>query len=159
MKNYIVIFMWLALVLHGKNVLADGSVGHGLILTCAISGNGIPPAPNGPISFDLKVTNISKTVFNGQYSANINYGAVGSVSPITKSLIYKCSERTVIEAVSVSFKIDPGKMKVFHIVLNDLFPDIKTGNLSGWVVLPLFDEATHPDVRFTLVTPFSVKVN
>ena len=158
MKTYVITLICLLSALISHMVSANAPANHGLNLMCKVSDNHIPPAPNGPIWLDLIITNDASTSFSGQYSSIVDAGVVATTCPVTASLLQKASYRTVEDVSAVPFTIDPGKTKVFPVLLNDLIPPVKVGSLSGSVVLPLFDEATHQDVRFVLVTPLKVQV-
>jgi len=158
MKKHIAILVCLVFTVVFLSVPVAAQISNGLTLTCQVSSTPITPAPNSPIWLDLTVTNVTTTTFSGQYSVIVDVGAVATTSPVMASLIQKASYRTVEDVTSVPFTIDPGKTKVFPVLLNDLISPVNPGSLSGWIVLPLFDEATHQDVRFVLVTPLIVQV-
>jgi hypothetical protein len=128
----------------------------GLTVTCSVLDCHFSTAANVPIWLDVKVTNSGSVTFTGDdLGDSANYGAVVTTSPVTKALLSKVLPGSM-DRICMGLSIPPGGQQDFRILLNDYFPDLHGGVMSGSVILPI--DGMGGTGWFTLVAPFKVNV-
>jgi hypothetical protein len=139
---------------------AETQADYQLKVVCSLDDKQISPAPNGPIWFNITVTNQANTQFTAIMPGHFNYGVTATTKRVDQSAIDACWKPYAFGGIAVRFTLDPSKEKVFHVLLNECFTTIKKGKISGSLLLPLRVSSgpAEPFIKLTLIAPFKVNV-
>jgi len=156
----IIILLAFVSIMQISKAKAETQADYQLKVVCSLDDKQISPAPNGPIWFNIAVTNQTNTQFTATILGHFNYGVTATTKRVDQSAIDACWKPYIFGGIVVGFTIDPGKEKVFHVLLNECFTTIEKGKISGSLLLPLHvsNGSVGPDIKLTLIAPFKVNV-